>query len=149
MTAEEATTDPTRVLYVDDDAALTELVAQFLERFGEGLVVDTATLAEEGLRRLLDPTADYDCVVSDFRMPGMNGEEFLHAVRADQPEMPFVLFTGEGNDALEDGSPPTPPRTSARGPGPTSTGFSGDESDASSAGPTTETTGESRRTRSE
>mgnify|MGYP006275257125 FL=1 len=101
MTTEEAATDPTRVLYVDDDAALTELVAQFLERLDDGLVVDTATLAEEGLRRLLDPTADYDCVVSDFQMPGMNGEEFLHAVRADQPEMPFVLFTGEGNDALE------------------------------------------------
>jgi CheY-like chemotaxis protein len=101
VTADEVTTDPIRVLYVDDEDALTVLVAEFLERFDDGLVVDTATLVEEGLRRLLEPTADDDCVVSDFQMPGMNGEEFLHAVRAKRPKVPFVLFTGEGNDALE------------------------------------------------
>ena len=35
-----------------------------------------------------------DCVVSDYEMPGVDGIEFLEAIREDRPDPPFILFTG-------------------------------------------------------
>ena len=86
----------TRVLHVDDDAALLDLAATFLGR--HGLSVTTAESPEEGLRLL--ETESFDCVVSDYQMPGTNGVEFLQRVRQRWPDLPFVLFTGEGSEAV-------------------------------------------------
>ncbi len=86
------------MLHVDDDPDFAELTATFLERENEGLVVETAPSASEALDRL---AADaYDCVVSDYDMPGQNGIEFLEAVRETEPSLPFVLFTGKGSEEV-------------------------------------------------
>ena len=85
-----------RVLHVDDDEPFLDLAATFLER--HGLDVVTAGSADEGLAVLDDH--DVDCVVSDYDMPGTDGLEFLEAVRAEHPELPFVLFTGKGNEEI-------------------------------------------------
>jgi len=86
-----------RVLHVDDEVDVADLTATFLERDG-GLSVETATSASEGLDRLA--AEDIDCVVSDFDMPEMDGIEFLEAVRETDPDLPFVLFTGQGNEEI-------------------------------------------------
>jgi CheY-like chemotaxis protein len=39
--------------------------------------------------------ADFDCIVSDYRMPHTDGIEFLRAVRETHPDLPFLLFSGE------------------------------------------------------
>ncbi|WP_415381561.1 GAF domain-containing protein [Halosimplex sp. TS25] len=93
-----AATDDIRVLHVDDDPDVADLTATFLEREDDRFVVDTASDATEGLDRLT--SGAFDCVVSDYDMPGRNGIEFLEAVRADHPELPFVLFTGKGSEAV-------------------------------------------------
>jgi CheY-like chemotaxis protein len=82
------------VLYVDD-AALLDLAATFLGR--HGLDVEAAEAAA-GLRRLEGET--FGCVVSDYQMPGTDGIGFLRRVRERYPELPFVLFTGEGSEAV-------------------------------------------------
>jgi PAS domain S-box-containing protein len=86
------------VLIVDDTSEVVELTAEFLEHVDDGLTVLTETSATDGLDRLA--TDHVDCVVSDYDMPGMNGVEFLRAVRAEHDDLPFMLFTGEGSERV-------------------------------------------------
>lgn len=87
-----------RVLHVDDDEAFRDLTATFLERKRERFDVTTAADAQEGLRRL--GAESVDCIVSDYDMPGLDGIEFLEAVRAEHPDLPFLLFTGKGSEEV-------------------------------------------------
>jgi PAS domain S-box-containing protein len=92
------TTEAVRLLHVDDDPALTELTATYLEREDERIRVTTATGPDEGLDVLT--ADDIDCVISDYNMPGTNGIEFLEAVRRVYPDLPFILFTGRGSEEI-------------------------------------------------
>ena len=92
------TTSTIRVLHVDDEPELADLVTTFLERENERFETETATSAKKGLERLSE--SDFDCIVSDYDMPGQNGIEFLKAVREDYPELPFILYTGKGSEEI-------------------------------------------------
>jgi PAS domain S-box-containing protein len=87
-----------RVLVVDDDPALAALVAEYVPREDERLVVETATSARVGLDRL--DGDDVDCIVSDYDMPETNGLAFLEMVREARPDLPFILFTGKGSEEV-------------------------------------------------
>ena len=87
-----------RILHVDDEPSITDLTATFLEREDDQFSVETATSADEGLQHLGDRPPD--CIVSDYNMPGMDGLEFLQAVRDDYPDLPFILFTGKGSEEV-------------------------------------------------
>jgi PAS domain S-box-containing protein len=84
----------TRILHIDDDPGFVAMAADFLER--EGFEVVTETSADAGLDRLTG--GSFDCVVSDYDMPGTDGLTFLDRVREHDAEMPFVLFTGQGSE---------------------------------------------------
>ncbi|MEF8883203.1 MAG: PAS domain S-box protein [Halapricum sp.] len=86
------------VLHVDDEPALADTVATFLESEDDRFNIDTAMSASEGLEMLVGN--DYDCIVSDYDMPGGNGIEFLEAVRDEYPDIPFVLYTGKGSEEI-------------------------------------------------
>ncbi|WP_277542004.1 PAS domain S-box protein [Haloarcula laminariae] len=87
-----------RVLHVDDEPEFAEVAALHLERADDGLDVVTESSARDGLARLR--TTPVDCVVSDHDMAGMNGLEFLRAVREEFEALPFILFTGKGNEEI-------------------------------------------------
>lgn len=93
-----ASTEQIAVLHVDDDPDFAALAAKFLERESEVIRVETATDVEEALERLHQNV--FDCIVSDYDMPDGNGIEFLEAVRDDDPELPFILYTGKGSEAV-------------------------------------------------
>lgn len=42
----------------------------------------------------------FDVVVSDYKMPGMNGLEFLEVLRRERYDLPFILFTGKGEEKV-------------------------------------------------
>lgn len=87
-----------RVLHVDDEADFAELTAEFLEREGDAISTRITTSATAALEELAD--TQFDCIVSDYDMPGKNGIEFLETVREDHPDIPFILFTGKGSEEV-------------------------------------------------
>ncbi|MEF8828274.1 MAG: PAS domain S-box protein [Haloarcula sp.] len=86
------------VLHVDDEPAFADLTATFLEREDDRFDVQTATSVTAGLDILAD--TDIDCVVSDYDMPDRNGIQFLEAVRDEYGSLPFILYTGQGSEAI-------------------------------------------------
>jgi len=86
------------VLHVDDEPGLCEVVAEFLEHKHDWLDVETATDAETGLDRVHQNSID--CVVSDYDMPGKDGLAFLKSIRAERPDLPFILYTGKGSEEI-------------------------------------------------
>ncbi|UPV76388.1 response regulator (plasmid) [Halorussus limi] len=86
-----------RVLHVEDNDFFASVTADVLSD-DYGMSVHTVGSAREGLERL--DAEEFDCIVSDYEMPGMDGLEFLDAVRESYPDVPFVLLTGGGNERI-------------------------------------------------
>jgi len=87
-----------RVLHVDDEPAFADMTATFLQRENDHFNVTTATGASQGLNNLTE--RDFDCIVSDYDMPGESGIDFLRSVREEHGELPFILFTGKGSEEV-------------------------------------------------
>lgn len=84
-----------RVLCVDDEPDLASLVARFLTEDEPDIDATAITSGREAIDRVDE---GFDCIVCDYDMPGMDGLEVLEAVRERTEEMPFILFTGQGNE---------------------------------------------------
>ncbi|WP_424001302.1 PAS domain-containing protein [Haloarcula salina] len=93
----ESAADRISVLYVDGPEHGGR-VERYLEREDGRFEVVTATGQDEARARLAE--RDVDCVVSDYQLPTGSGIEFLRRVREDHPRLPFVLFTGNGSEAV-------------------------------------------------
>lgn len=93
-----AATERIRFLHIDDDPSFVELLQDVFEAEFDRFEVTSATDPNEGLRVLEDDPVD--CVVCDFDMPGQNGLEVLDTVRADHPNLPYILFTGKGSEEI-------------------------------------------------
>ncbi len=87
-----------RVLHVDDDRSILDLTAAFLDRELESVSVTTAVGPKEALDTL--ESESFDCVISDYDMPGMNGLDLFEAIRDEHPLVPFILYTGKGSEEI-------------------------------------------------
>jgi DNA-binding NtrC family response regulator len=87
------------VLHVDDEPDFAELAAEFLKRHDQRFMVETSSSVKAGLERLAH-NGGFDCIISDYDMPGQNGIEFLKAIRELHPDLPFILFTGKGSEEI-------------------------------------------------
>jgi two-component system response regulator HydG len=85
-----------RILIVDDDPDGREAMKLFLE--GEGFEVAEASSGAPALE-VLDESP-VDLVISDLKMPGLDGMGLLAAVRASRPELPVVIATASNEVAL-------------------------------------------------
>jgi two-component system sensor histidine kinase/response regulator len=89
---------PLSVLIVDDDLALLEALPEALRLRMGGVTVETADSAATALDRLAGQ--DYDAVVTDIRMPGMDGLKLLEEIRNRRPDTPTLIITGHGDNDL-------------------------------------------------
>jgi EAL domain-containing protein (putative c-di-GMP-specific phosphodiesterase class I)/ActR/RegA family two-component response regulator len=79
-----------KVLLLDDDDSVRRDYGRVLRSFG--FSVDAASEGREALERI--ELEDHDVVISDVRMPGMSGLQFLREVRARDLDVPVILITG-------------------------------------------------------
>ena len=81
-----------RVLAVDDEPPVREILTHLLE--GEGHHVVVASGAREALERCQEEA--FDLVITDMAMPGMSGEQLASALKTLSPGLPVMLLTGFG-----------------------------------------------------
>lgn len=85
--------DKSRLLIVEDDADIRELLKHFLKEF-----VDEIVEAENGTAALQHvKNQEFDTILSDIEMPQMNGLKFLAYVRSLGQMTPFVVLTAHGD----------------------------------------------------
>jgi len=82
-----------KILVIDDDVELCELVAEYLEP--DGYQVEAINDGNAGVSRAL--SGEHALVVLDYMLPGLNGFEVLRQVRATSP-VPIVMLTARGDD---------------------------------------------------
>lgn len=84
-----------KILIVEDEAAIRRVLVKILEEESPDYVVDAAENGEEALQKITGE--DYDLVISDIKMPKMDGEELLVAAKKLKPETVFVMISGHGD----------------------------------------------------
>ncbi len=86
----------THILLIDDDEAVLDMVESALGHYG--MTVHSCSEGEQALARLVSPGApQFDLVITDINMEGMDGFEVIRKVKAIAPHLPVVLMTGQAS----------------------------------------------------
>jgi signal transduction histidine kinase len=89
---------PERVLIVDDDSALLTALTGAMRLRMPNVAVDACDSGPAALERIA--LTDYDAIVTDIKMPGMDGLALLERIRAVRADLPTLLITGHGQHDL-------------------------------------------------
>ena len=81
-----------KILLIDDDEWIRDSLRLFFE--SEGCHITALETAEEGMEELKNQT--YDIIIVDYKLPGMDGLEFLKLVKASHPHAMTILTTAYG-----------------------------------------------------
>jgi len=111
---------PLRILCIDDEPLLRELMKEILER--DGHTVEVSDSGQSGLdefRLARQRGRPFDLIITDLGMPYLDGRQVAKMVKQESPETPVVMLTGWGAFMKEDGNAPEqvdgilskPPRT--------------------------------------
>jgi CheY-like chemotaxis protein len=88
-----STAQSRRILVADDDEMVRQVLVRYLA--GQGMEVSAASDGQEALD--LFSSHPFDLVISDLRMPGMDGLQLLHAIKGLNPAIPFIFISGYGD----------------------------------------------------
>ena len=88
-----------RVLVVDDEAPLARHLASFLGHHPGEFEVATASSAEEAL--VVMDTFRPDLLLTDIRLPGLDGFELVRRVREQRTNLPVIVMTGTRSQDLD------------------------------------------------
>jgi DNA-binding response OmpR family regulator len=87
-----------RVLVAEDDDLFADAVDTFLQQAGFRVVV--AVDGEAALQEATD--SRFDALLTDLRMPRLDGAALIRRVRADRPDMPIIVMSGNAPEDWED-----------------------------------------------
>lgn len=100
-------TEPLRVLMAEDEVLAAEVLEEGLAEAGFAVVT---ALDGQAALELAAAGAAFDLLLTDLRMPRMDGRELIARLRAERPDLPVVVMTGfpppDGTEALHDGRAP-------------------------------------------
>jgi DNA-binding NtrC family response regulator len=85
---------PERILVVDDELDMLMLLRMIIEDNSDH-AVETTNNPSEGLKMLTEK--DYDLVISDLKMPGMDGMELFDELQEIKPGVPVIIITAYGS----------------------------------------------------
>jgi signal transduction histidine kinase/CheY-like chemotaxis protein len=98
---------PFRILFIDDEAALRELMQNILGRDGHQVVTpDGGRAGVEAFRAARSRNEPFDVVITDLGMSYMDGREVAAAIKHESPGMPVVMLTGWGAFMKQDNDLP-------------------------------------------
>ncbi len=98
MTDDKTTGGARRVLIVEDDAPIREVIANHLRK--KGFAVTEAGDAETVLLRMSRERVPFDLVLTDIHLPGLSGVELLRLLLTHSPLKPVIVITGDSDEAL-------------------------------------------------
>ncbi|MFW6197020.1 MAG: PAS domain S-box protein [Thermoplasmatota archaeon] len=84
------------ILFVDDDVDMLKQAEIILSKEDEEFKVETAISGEEALELLSED--HFDIVISDYKMPGMDGIQLLKKIRDQGIKIPFIILTAAGDE---------------------------------------------------
>lgn len=82
------------ILVVDDETALAAMIQRYLQRLEYQVI--TCNHPAEAIRRFGENPGQFQLVITDLTMPGMNGLELASQLRALRAEIPVILVSGIG-----------------------------------------------------
>ncbi len=88
-----------RILIVDDEPNVTLILSRSLDKLDKEYEIETAQSGKEALSKI--ESKPYALVITDYRMPEMNGLDLAMAVRRIAPETQVILMTAHGTGALQ------------------------------------------------
>ena len=98
---------PFRILFIDDEATLRELMQNLLGRDGHHVETpDGGRAGVEAFRAARNRNEPFDVVITDLGMPYMDGREVAAAIKHESPGMPVIMLTGWGAFMKEDNDLP-------------------------------------------
>jgi len=86
-----------RILVIEDDWEMRSLLEDYLEE--EGYAVGSAKDGSEAFRKLAKES--FDLIITDIRMPGLNGLEILPGLRQIQSGIPIIVITAFGSEEVQ------------------------------------------------
>ncbi len=87
-----------RILIVEDETSIANFIKEGLEE--EGFAVDTADNGKKGLQLALNNLDEYDVILLDWMLPGLNGIEICRAIRKENQSVPIIFLTAK--DTVDD-----------------------------------------------
>jgi len=90
---------PERIIIIDDEIDMLMLLKMILEDNTE-YVVETTNNPSEGLKLLIEK--EFDLVITDLKMPGLDGMELYSEVNKIRPDLPVIIITAYGSQDVAD-----------------------------------------------
>ncbi|MBP6334535.1 MAG: response regulator transcription factor [Bacteroidia bacterium] len=87
-----------RLLIVEDETSIANFIRDGLEE--EGFAVDVTDNGKQGLQMALDNLEEYDIILLDWMLPGLNGIEICRGIRKENTEIPIIFLTAK--DTVDD-----------------------------------------------
>lgn len=92
MTRRDPMKRPIKVLIIEDDANIVEIIKLYMDKAGFSTV--SASDGEEGLKLFFQESPD--CIILDIMLPKMNGWEVCKTIRLENKQVPIIMLTGKG-----------------------------------------------------